>query len=146
MEISVLFCHLFLRRHSIMVNFRNCSINSENKHISLLFQFFIFPTSFTLSTYWKKIWYYYYVRIKESNKKKISPLCSLSRYLEIFVWMCYKPQPCLKIFLWHNCLHSRSRTTDNIAIKCVRTQTGRTIAVAKWDTSFKGKTAEPALH
>ena len=43
-------------------------------------------------------------------------------------------------------LHSRSRTTDNIAIKCVRTQTGRTIAVAKWDTSFKGKTAEPALH
>ena len=43
-------------------------------------------------------------------------------------------------------LHSRSRTTDNIAIKCVQTQTGRTIAVAKWDTSFKGKTAEPALH
>ena len=29
-------------------------------------------------------------------------------------------------------LHSRSRTTDNIAIKCVRTQTGRIIAVAKW--------------
>ena len=46
--------------------------------------------------------------------------------------MCYKPQPCLKIFLWHNYLHSRSRTTDNIAIKCVQTQTGCTIAVAKW--------------